>query len=179
MEKRYVVGSPYDPDADAIVCINSDHHLVHKGRIFCTSVRKSIANGAKAFIEILTSSTETHLKAISYEIDQSKVLCTLWRAASLTNGETTAVANSSLNDRNTIGTDVLIYSGVTARTGGTQIFPQNLVIGGSGASRTGGVLNNDLERELKSNTSYTIELENVGALTADVNVTLYWYHPED
>lgn len=156
--------------------IDSDHAYIHQGKYFTAAFLLTIATGATNKVTFKTNSAkEIHYRPANVVSSADKLTFNFYEGSSV-DSEGSAVTPTNRSRKLATATDVVVKTGVTVGTNGTQIstayIPGTTGIGGV---RSGQQLSGNNEWVLKANTLYTIEFINGSSDTNSVFVELQWY----
>lgn len=163
-----------------IGAISSDHAYIHDGLGFAIiETLAAVASGATVYIGLTTPNAASgkfvHFRPTSLTSTDSGVVAKIYEDLSYTNGTACNCFNMNRLSSNTAALTGAV--GVTA-TPSTElvIAAASVGSGGNPVTSSGGIGGSaDNERVLKQDTSYVVELKNIGAATTTINVSIFWY----
>lgn len=172
--KQVIIKNPVDSSADAVVCIEYEHHEIHEGsHYFLRSFFTLTSTDDDLDFAVITPDTEkqTHLLFSVDGTGQTELY--MYEDSDFDSDGTPVIArNSDRNSSNTSG--MIITTEPTINSIGTLISSQNIGIAVTPAKTSGGTINRDDEIILKSNTKYIIRM----VTKSDANIISYrasWY----
>lgn len=159
--------------------IQSDHNYIHAGKAYNMPLFiDDLASAGVSYIRLTTPdnlTSYTHFRPIGFSTVASGVLLEFFEEPTLTTQGTTKTPvnrnrNSSKSANTTIGT------GATVSADGTLVLSATVGSGGNQAKTGGGSADGSTEEiVLKPSTDYVIKVTNIGAVTTDIYISVFWY----
>lgn len=159
--------------------ISSDHNYIHDGIGFSVNhLELALASAASAYLGFTTPPSGEkyiHWRPTGVSSTESGVVVKVFEGDSFTGGTDITPFNRNRLSSNT--SDMQSFKkGVTSTPTGVLVGLASVGSGGNAVSSSGGGSSGaENEIVLKQNTNYVIELENIGAVSTDVSLNLFWY----
>ena len=163
-----------------LTTITNLHRHVHEGKAFeIYKVVTGLANNAHTYIELKTPLTDLiHLKNTSFWISEGPVLLKIIEAPTLTTGTTPFVPvnlNRRLKDGSVIASGAVVKVDPTGISGGTEIKAFRFGVSGVGSQESESVVRNEIERLLREDTTYLLDLQNLSGSAIDLTMSMIYY----
>jgi len=161
---RDAEGDVADIEDNSLVTIAKAHERVHNGEVYYLKDFVDVANGGSNTFLVVTANTPSNAHLfVTFAAEGESDLVAFKDTTYASTGSAVTVYNRDLSLTG-VGTTISIYSSPTGVTNGTRIWGVRL-----GSGRTaGGDINDSLGWILKSNTVYSLTVENrvAGSATA-------------
>lgn len=146
--------------------------IARSGRVFHASRYVSVTSGSSAYVEMRTGTAEVVLLGWAIVAATEAFRVRGIEAPTIGTPGTTAVTAYNVNRiLSTTASTMLLFSDPQTISGGTTILD---TITPSGVNKVGGVAGESHVWTLKKNTTYIMQIENLGNSTSSVAVELGW-----